>query len=53
MKHLLTGQQVNNKMGAIRMRVNHEVPKFIFQLFIKHLQRSDYPIFGVKLSSLQ
>jgi hypothetical protein len=21
---------VNNKMGAIRMRVNHEVPKFIF-----------------------
>jgi hypothetical protein len=31
-----TGQQwniywpVNNRMGAMRMRVNHEVPKFIF-----------------------
>ena len=21
---------VNNRMGAMRMRVNHEVPKFIF-----------------------
>jgi hypothetical protein len=45
---------VNNKMGAMRMRVNHEVPKFIFKLFIKlNIYGTHLSSFGFKLSSLQ